>query len=237
VFRFIAEAYWDLEWELQRQGFDHCYDKKLYDRMEHGHAENVRLHLLADSSYQQGMVRFIENHDEPRAAATFPDGKGRAAAVAILTLPGARLLHEGQFEGRKVRLPVFLARRPAEAVDPDLAAFYQRLLPETQRDVFRNGDWRLCEKNGWPDNQSCLNMLPWCWVKDGERYLVVVNYSAGPSQALVRVPWDELRGKTWRLHDVLTGTTYDRSGDEMRDAGLYVDLESWEVYLFQMQAL
>jgi hypothetical protein len=94
-FRFIAEAYWDLEWELQQQGFDHCYDKKLYDRMEHGPAESVREHLLADPAYQKGMVRFIENHDEPRAAATFPDGKGRAAAVAILTLPGARLLHEG----------------------------------------------------------------------------------------------------------------------------------------------
>ena len=130
-FRFIAEAYWDLEWELQQQGFDFCYDKKLYDRMEHGPAENVRLHLLADLAYQEGMVRFIENHDEPRAAATFPDGKGRAAAVAILTLPGARLLHEGQFEGWRVRLPVFLGRRPAEPVDHDLAAFYGRLLQAT----------------------------------------------------------------------------------------------------------
>src|SRR5512137_2884766 len=47
-FRFIAEAYWDLEWELQRQRFDHCYDKRLYDRLEKGPAEDVRLHLLAD---------------------------------------------------------------------------------------------------------------------------------------------------------------------------------------------
>jgi hypothetical protein len=61
----------------------------------------------ADADYQEKMVRFIENHDESRAAATFLDGMGRAAAVAILTLPGARLLHEGQFEGRRVRLPVF----------------------------------------------------------------------------------------------------------------------------------
>ena len=235
-FRFMAEAYWDLEWELQQQEFDFCYDKKLYDRMEHGDAENVRLHLLADLSYQQGMVRFIENHDEPRAAATFPDGKGRAAAVAILTLPGARLLHEGQFEGLKVRLPVFLARRPAEPIDPDLAAFYERLLPETHRDIFRNGDWRLCEKSGWSDNQSCRNMLAWCWVKDDERYLIVVNFSAGSSQALVHLPLDDLRGKTWRLNDVLTGESYDRSGDDMRDSGLYVDLESWKYHLFQLRA-
>src|SRR6185503_19167528 len=32
---FMAEAYWDLEWELQQQGFDLCYDKRLYDRLEH----------------------------------------------------------------------------------------------------------------------------------------------------------------------------------------------------------
>ena len=236
-FRFIAEAYWDLEWELQQQGFDYCYDKKLYDRMEHGDAESVRLHLLADPSYQEGMVRFIENHDEPRAAATFPDGKGRAAAVAILTLTGAKLLHEGQFEGRKVRLPVFLGRRPAEPVDHDLVAFYGRLLKETDRDVFRNGEWRLCERSGWPDNQSCQNILAWCWVKDDERYLIVVNFSDGTAQARVHVPWDELRGKTWRLNDVLSGESYDRSGDEMRDAGLYVDLGPWKCHLFQVRAL
>ena len=236
-FRFIAEAYWDLEWQLQQQGFDYCYDKKLYDRMEHGAAENIRLHLLADLPYQEGMVRFIENHDEPRAAAAFPDGKGRAAAVAVLSLPGARLLHEGQFEGLKVRLPVFLARRPEEPVDHDLAAFYGCLLQAVHHDVFRNGEWRLCEKSGWPDNRSCQNVLTWCWVKGDERYLIVVNFSDGSSQALVRVNWDELRGKTWRLDDVLSGESYDRSGDEMRDAGLYVDLGPWKCHLFQVRAL
>ncbi|HEX3094082.1 MAG TPA: alpha-amylase family glycosyl hydrolase [Candidatus Angelobacter sp.] len=233
-FRFMAEAYWDLEWELQQQGFDFCYDKKLYDRMEHGDTEAVRQHLLADSAYQQKMVRFLENHDEPRAAATFPGGKGRAAAVAVLTLPGARLLHEGQFEGRKVRLPVFLGRRPAEPVDHELGAFYARLLKEVDHDVFRNGYWRLCERSGWPDNQSCLNTLAWCWAKDAERYFIVVNFSDQPAQARVRVLLDELRGKTWSLNDLLAGETYDRSGDEMRDSGLYVDLKPWQCHFYKL---
>lgn len=236
-FRFMAEAYWELEWELQQQGFDFCYDKKLYDRMEHGDAENVRLHLLADLSYQEKMVRFIENHDEPRAAATFPDGKGRAAALAVLTLPGARLLHEGQFEGLKVRLPVFLSRRPSEQSNQALSAFYHNLLKEINRDVFRNGQWRLCELIGWPDNQSWRNILAWCWVQHEERYLIVVNFSQGGAQALVRVSWDELRGKTWRLKDVLSGKTYDRSGDEMRLNGLYVDLGPWSFHFFCLKPL
>ena len=145
-FLFMAEAYWDLEWELQQQGFDFCYDKKLYDRLEHGPAENVRLHLCADLAYQERLVRFIENHDEPRAAATFPPEKARAAAVLATTLPGAVLLHEGQFEGRKVRLPVFLARRPDEPPDPEVRAFYATLLGAIEKEGLRNGEWRLCDR-------------------------------------------------------------------------------------------
>ncbi len=233
-FKFIAEAYWDLEWELQQRGFDYCYDKKLYDRMEHADAESVRLHLLADPAYQHGMVRFLENHDEPRAAATFPDGKGRAAAVAVLTVSGAKLMHEGQFEGRKVRLPVFLGRRPVEPVDQDIAVFYTQLLMEINQDIFRNGEWLLCERSGWPDNQSCQNILAWCWIRGDIRYLIIVNYSDRVAQALVHVPWDELRGNTWELKDVMDGITYDRSGDEMRDSGMYIELGPWKSHIFAM---
>jgi glycosidase len=235
-FRFLAEAYWDLEWELQQQGFDACYDKRLYDRMEHEGAGSVRGHLLADRAYQEGMVRFIENHDEPRAAAAFPGGKGRAAAVAVMTLPGFRLLHEGQFEGRRARLPVFLARRPDEPVDPDLADFYTRLLRETSRDAFRNGRWRLCEGSGWPDNQTCRNVLAWCRDGDGERFLVVVNFSSERSQARVQVPWEDLRGGRWRLKDVLADEFFDRSGDEMRNEGVFVDLGPWGCHVFEVLA-
>jgi len=235
-FKFIAEAYWGLEWELQQQGFDYCYDKKLYDRMEHADPENVHQHLHADPSYQERMVRFLENHDEPRAAATFGREKGYAAAVAILTLMGATLLHEGQFEGRQIRLPVFLGRRPEEAIDQDLVAFYKRLLTTINRDVFRNGAWRLCERVGWPDNQSSRNLLAWCWVKDAERYLVVINFRHEAAQARVLVPWDELRGKEWRCQDVLSGESYDRSGKEIRD-GLYVDLDGWKFHLFHVSEL
>ena len=236
-FKFIAEAYWDQEWELTQQGFDYCYDKKLYDRLERGDAENVRLHLLADPSYQAKMLRFIENHDEPRAAAAFAPRKAQAAALATLTLPGAKLLHEGQFEGRKVRLPVFLGRRPNEPLDHDLAAFYARLLKALNRQTLRTGQWCLCDPYGWPDNQSCQGILAWCWDLRDERYLVVVNYQPQAAQARIVVPWDELRTRAWRLSDLLSDDIYDRDGSEMRDAGLYVDLAPWQYHLFQLRAL
>jgi hypothetical protein len=236
-FRFMAEAYWDLEWALQQQGFDNCYDKTLYDRMEHGDPERVRLHLLADKAYQQGMVRFLENHDEPRAAATFPGEKARASAVAVMTLPGAKLLHEGQFEGRRVRIPVFLGRRPEEPLDEHLEAFYRHLLEATGRAIFRNGEWRLCERSGWPDNPSYLNILAWCWQHSAERQLVVINFSAAPAQALVRLPWEDVRGRSWQLSDSLSGETFERSGDDLAGPGLFVSLEPWRWHFLRVESL
>jgi glycosidase len=233
-FLFVAEAYWDLEWELQQQGFDFCYDKRLYDRLEHGNAESVRLHLCADFAYQAKLLRFIENHDEPRAAATFSSTKERAAAVTIATLPGARLFHEGQFEGRKIRLPVFLGRRPEEPADQPLQVFYHWLLDAINAPVFRDGQWGLCSCSGWPDNPSYQNLVAWNWLKDNDRHLIIVNLSDSAAQAHVQVPWDELQGKTWRLADVLSGQTYERNGDEMRDPGLYVDLKPWNCYFFKI---
>jgi Alpha amylase, catalytic domain len=233
-FLFVAEAYWDLEWELQLQGFDFCYDKRLYDRLEHGNAESIRQHLCADPGYQAKLLRFIENHDEPRAATTFSSAKERAAAVTIATLPGARLFHEGQFEGRRIRLPVFLSRRPAELADQPLQVFYHWLLDAINGPVFREGEWVLCNCAGWPDNSSYQNLVAWSWVKEKDRYLIIVNLSDSAAQAVVQVPLDELRGKTWCLVDVLSGQTYDRNGDEMREPGLYVDLKPWNYHFFKI---
>ena len=236
-FRFIAEAYWDLEWEMQRQGFDFCYDKRLYDRLEHGNAESIRLHLGADLAYQEKLLRFLENHDEPRAATAFSRAKEQAAAVTVSSLPGARLFHEGQFEGRKVRIPVFLGRRPAEPVDKELQAFYDKLLAAINAPIFRDGEWRLCECSGWPDNPSFQNVVAWSWVKDDDRRLIVVNLSDHAVQARVQVPWKEVRGATWRLTDALSDFSCDRDGDEMAAAGLYVELEPWGYYFFSVFAL
>jgi len=220
--------------ELLQQGFDYCYDKRLYDRLRHAGADSVRQHLLADLGYQERLVRFIENHDEPRAAAAFNDRQARAAAVTIATLPGARLFHEGQFEGRRVRLPVFLQRRPAEPIDSDLQKFYQTLLAAVAQPVFKEGAWRLCERSGWPDNRSYLNLVAWGWRLGEERRLIIVNLSEARSQALVPLPWEDLAGRTWRLTEAFTGEIYARDGQDLLHPGLFVDLEAWQFHFFRV---
>jgi Alpha amylase, catalytic domain len=232
---FVAEAYWDMEWELQQQGFDYCYDKRLYDRLIYDSAENIQLHLTADLDYQGKLLRFVENHDEPRAAAVFSPEKSRAAAVAIATLPGARLFHQGQFEGRRIKLPVQLRRRPEESVDEDLQAFYKVLLKVIRASAFKEGEWSLCERSGWPDNASCRNLVAWCWRRGAERFLVVINLSHTRSQGRIQLPWTDLKGRTCLLVDVMNGERYERDGDEMLGQGLYVDLEPWRFHFFQWE--
>jgi hypothetical protein len=234
-FLFLAEVYWDLEWDLQQQGFDFCYDKKLYDRLEHSHAESVRLHLGADLAYQNKVVRFIENHDEPRAAATFSPARQQALALTIATLPGMRLFHEGQFEGRKVRPPVFLGRRPDELVDEDLRDFYRTLFERVDNLVFRQGHWNLCDRTGWPDNASFQNLLAWCWLRAHERCLVIVNLSDCPAQARVQVEWADAGVTSWRLIDAFSGAIYERDAAEMQSPGLYVELGPWSYHFFQCE--
>ncbi len=234
----MAEAYWDLEWQLQQQGFDFCYDKKLYDRLEHGPARERAAASLADLAYQERLVRFIENHDEPRAAADlFPGKRQRAAAVIATTLPGATLLHEGQFEGRKVRLPVFLARRPGEPIDQELREFYQRLLPVITAAPMRTGGWRLLEcRPAWDGNHSCESFITYAWEHvDGERRLIAVNYAPHWSQGYVQLAFPDLAGRQWLLEDRLGEARYLRDGNDLLARGLYLDLGPWQHHVFAVQ--
>jgi hypothetical protein len=232
---FIAEAYWDMEWTLQSQGFDFCYDKRLYDRLVSESAQSVRGHLQADADYQERLVRFIENHDEPRAADTFTPEKERAAAVVMSTLQGARLYHAGQLEGLHTHIPVFLARGPEQPGDERLRSFYDRLLHAVDSSGLRDGEWQLCECDGWPDNHSAEQLLAWCWRANGHRHLVVVNLAAEGAQGQVRLPWDDLAGRGWRLRDALGGEAFERDGDSLQHDGLYVGMEPWGTYFFGLE--
>jgi hypothetical protein len=234
-FLFLAEAYWDLEWALQQQGFNYCYDKRLYDRILHGPAEQVRLHLSADDEYQHGLVRFVENHDEPRAVSAFGSTRSQVAAVAALTQTGARLVHNGQIEGATIHLPVFLGRYPNEPTDEALRDFYGTFLPAVADPTFRYGSWQLCDRSGWPGDDRYQNLLAWCWEGDS-RWLIVVNLSESTAAGLVRAPWDDLRGRHWQLTDPTQNSTLLRSGDDLVD-GLFVDLDAWRWHMFRIDEI
>jgi hypothetical protein len=232
----MAEVYWDLEWTLQQQGFDYTYDKRLYDRLHEGHARPVREHFHADLEYQNKMARFLENHDEPRAATTFPPGIHEAAAVLTFLSPGLRFFHQGQFEGRRKRISPHLGRGPDEPTDKECGRFYHQLLAVLRQPAVRQGEWRILEcVPAWEGNGTWDSVIAWsCHAPDGQRLLVVVNYGGHQSQCYVRLPFSDLAGRTARLQDLMSVAGYDRNGSDLESRGLYLDLPPWGYHVFDV---
>jgi hypothetical protein len=236
-FLFVAEVYWDMEWELQQAGFDYTYDKRLYDRLVSRVATPAREHLMADPVFQEHSLRFLENHDEPRAAAAFPPEVHQAAATITLLARGLRFIHEGQIEGRKVHVSMHLGRRPVEPVDEDLRAFYWRLLECMKRPETLDGDWRLetC-RQAWAGNPTHEQLVVGSWQLGERRLLTVVNYGPSQAQGYVTLGMSGLAGKNFVLADLLSEAEYRRAGDELAGRGLYLDMPAWGRQVFELRA-
>jgi hypothetical protein len=235
-FCFMAEVYWDLEWTLQQQGFAYTYDKRLYDRLRDRHARPVRDHFRAGLDYQDKMARFLENHDEPRAAAAFPSGVHEAAAVITFLSPGLRFFHQGQLQGRTKRISPHLGRAPDEPINQELAKFYDRLLRVIRRPAVRQGEWQLLEcVPAWEGNWTWDCFLAFAWHAPGEdRLLVTVNYAGHQSQCYVRLPFSDLGKSGWQLTDLMGEAIYNRDGDDLLCGGLYLDVPAWQASVFSV---
>ncbi len=240
AFMLMAEVYWDLEWTLQQQGFDFCYDKRLYDRLRAGNVRSIRDHLRAGLDYQEKLARFVENHDEPRAAAEFPWPRHAAAAIVTFLSPGLRFFHQGQLEGAQIRVPVQLCRGPVEPVQPAIAGFYagmQRVIKDTG--TLRNGAWSQIEpRPAWPGNATADNFIAFAWKGgEGSSCVVVVNYAGTQGQCRLPLPFPDLAGKQFRLIDLTGSEVYDRDGSDLAEHGLYIDHAPWHLNLFELRTL
>jgi hypothetical protein len=235
-FLFMAEVYWDMEWTMQQQGFDYAYDKRLYDRLREGHARPVREHVLAGLDYQDKLARFLENHDEPRAAATFAPGIHEAAAIITFLSPGLRFFHQGEFQGRTKRISPHLVRGPIEPINQQIEQFYDRLLKVLRQSVVRDGQWQLLEcRSAWEGNWTSDGFLAFAWQgSSGERLLVTVNYAPNQSQCYVQLPFADLDGAQWRFQDQLAENVYDRDGSDLQSRGLYLDMPAWGTSAFAL---
>lgn len=235
AFVFMAEVYWDLEWTLQQQGFDYTYDKRLYDRLRDGEAEPVRAHLRAGLDFQNRLARFLENHDEPRAAETFAREVHEAAAILTFLTPGLRFIHDGQIEGRRRRISPHLVRAPVEPVDASLRTFYLRLLETLKQRVLREGAFALLDTvPAWAGNDSARCLIAWTWHSATERVLSAVNYAPHASQGFVRLPFAQASEASVQLADLLSTVSYVRPADDLAARGLYLDLPAWRYHVFRV---
>ncbi len=237
----LAEVYWGMEQDLIDLGFDYTYDKTLYDLMVDENIEDLKSHLSAPSYYQEKMVRFLENHDEPRAMDIFGPKRIYSAMVTLATLPGMRLWYHGQFEGNSIKVPIHLGRGLSEPIVPEYATFAKKLLKEVDHPVFHDGVWKMCETLGWSDDRSTYNLLApcnllaWCWQKGRERRLIVVNISSAIAKGSVRTPANWLpAARQFICFDPLKGDRYLRMANQVEASGLQVELGARDFHFFKI---
>ncbi len=236
-FVFMAEAYWGTERELLNLGFDYIYDKEGYDRLRALDTPALERGLRAEGDLQTHMVRFVENHDEDRMASAFQGKSFYSAAVMHAALPGMRLFHHGQLEGKLIKLPVQLGREPEEPLDEEIRSFYDRLLRETRDPLFKRGDGQV------------LPVTPAFEGDEGNRRLVVIAYRNGREASVVAVNHSELpsSGYAWFPPDFWAGweevvfqdvmseqeDVYPRAREALEKEGLYIKLPPFGYHLLR----
>ena len=234
-FIFLAEAYWDLEWDLQQLGFDFTYDKRLTDRLASNYMPEILSHLKADMEFQTKSVRFIENHDEPRAITKFGKFRSLAAATIISTIPGMKFYYDGQFEGKKIKLPVQLGREPVEKFSNTVYKYYEKLLNITKEDIFIFGKWELLEPvSAGNENLSYQSFLAWLWTFKKSKALIIINYSELTCQCRIKIETGSDKNYIV-LHDQLNGKIFDRTLSEIKNPGLFIELKGYASHIFTFE--
>lgn len=230
---YLAEVYWDREHQLQRQGFDYTYDKRLLERLHHGDAAQVRSHLQADAGYSARLARFLENHDEARSAAEFGH-RIRAAAALAFTLPGLRFFFDGQLAGAALRAPVQLGRWPVDPDRPEIRGLYARILRTIDQPLFHEGHWSLLEVHGAGD-PTHDGLVASAWRHDGALAVIVANITSHAAQGHVQVGTLPA-GERFELRDALSDATYQWSRKDL-GSGLYVRLSAGDAHVFLFAAV
>jgi len=238
-FVFMAEVYWDMEWQLHEAGFDYCYDKRLYDRLRDRDYAGVRGHLRASPEYQSKLARFLENHDEPRAAQTFTHARHVPAAALTFLSPGLRFFHQGQADGRCKRISPHLVRAPQEAADASTRALYTRLLQLQQDPLFHVGEWELLEvSRAWEDNWSSDCLIAWSWREALGRVVVcIVNLADHEAQGTIHLPnWlQPLAARSWVNR--WTNDAFSMPTDQWQQGRWTLFTQASQVFVLECRAL
>ena len=230
---YVAEVYWLLEARMLEQGFAFAYDKRVLDALHSNDAAStVRDVLRSPTPEPSRLVRFLENHDEPRSAATLARCQ-TAAASLIATVPGLRFFFDGQLEGRRIKPPVQLERWPDEPLDEGIRAMYERLLRFARTPLLHEGEWRLLDVTAAGDH-TFNDIVAYRWRSDGALAVIALNLGGTASQAHLQISGDLPDGDQFDFADALTGAQYRWARASLMAPGLYVRLDAGGAHVFDV---
>lgn len=250
TFTFMAETYWSMEGYLQQLGFDYTYNKPLYEAVcsafQTGNAEGFLnfIRMLGNDFLNRG-VHFIENHDEERAMNALGLERQRTAATVIATLPGVALIHQGQMEGKRERLPVQrVVPVHQEPIHVTLRSFYEGLLKKTSGKLFREGRLNVLYSNNG-------SLITYARLHESQKAIVIINSSNQLQRGTITLmPGLHLKPEAaYELRDLFYDLkapevrqkstvmpTYHYNASHLINQGLYVELGPYDAHVFLVEA-
>lgn len=231
----LAEAYWGTEQRLLDLGFSFAYDKSLYDALRDANVPKAQAGLAAAPSVEGHFARFLENHDEARCASAFGKQRLPGAATLMGTLPGMRFYHQGELEGRSAFLPITLRMQANAPPDPEIFALFAKILQITNDDAFHSGTWNLLPVVPEGDG-TAGNLAVYEWRSAKSWKVIVGNLAGNAAQGRVKLGDRVSTAAQYIFYDQLNDVRYERSGEELRNLGLFVRREAFQAHLFDVSS-
>lgn len=227
-FVFMAEAYWDQN-QLVKDGFDYTYAKgELYDKCEslvrgRGNPEWIANYLKFDPNLSH-RINFTENHDEERALMKFGEAPSKAFSALLAFMgKGVWMVHQGQEEGSRIKIPMQISRTRRETPMTDLQAYYQRLHVWRRMVPFREGN-RTIPPHFPADNEgSSRNIIVQQGDIKSKRMIACTNLSNNTSRSFVMVP----PGAKIQVFDLMSGQSVKDIATPTESGHFFVELKPW----------
>ncbi|OHT13427.1 Alpha amylase, catalytic domain containing protein [Tritrichomonas foetus] len=228
-FRFLAESYSDNEANLINLGFDFAYDKVPYDKLTYKDAPGFIQEIWnRNRDYKSHCCFFTENHDEKRAVANFFYNyqAANAAAGALLTLPGMRFFNQEQWNGPSNKIDVHLRRANYEQPNQACVTFYDKLFQVLKLECMTQGEFTQLNVDG------SNSIAAWKYSYGDEHVLVAVNFADNQAGGWIKIS-DAPQGSNIPVLEMISGETYYRDGNELRNSGIFVLLNQYQVQIFK----
>lgn len=177
---------------LHLNQFDATYDWSLYHKLKEicrgktKAEEVIDLILEKEKQYPQGALRlrFLENHDEQRAAKMFGRPGYKPYATFIFTTPGLPMLYAGQEVADTVKPTLFdKVEVNWDGTDPTVREFYKRLIwLRKENSVFVDGETIKIQTN------RPAEIVAFARVENERVAVVALNLSIKRVKAILQFP-------------------------------------------------
>src|SRR5260370_32098184 len=144
-----------------------------------------------------------------------------------------RFYHHGQLDGRKMFVPMPLAKVRPESADHQIQELYERLLRFTDAEVFHAGEWKLLDVQPAGDD-TFRDLMAYRWQHGADSRLLVVNLGSRMAHGNVREAPLAV-SENCLFCDLLDASEYLRKRADLASDGLYVRLGPYQAHAFEIR--